>query len=263
MRAFVRVKNFERFQHYRDRSPPWIKLYNDLLDDYEFGLLQDASKMHLVAIWLLASRSDNRVPADPAWISKRINATDHVDLSRLVSAGFIDIVDEDNQPLPIAEHPASKSLQDFQVSDHQEGEERRGEERQRRDMSGSPPATADVLQIPTVLRRTDPKALRAEMREKAKTLLAYLNERAGKNFHPTQTNLDFIIARMVDGASEQDCRDVICDRVAAWVSDSKMREYLRPETLFNRTKFNSYLGNLGTMPASTGNQAPNPFAGGV
>jgi DNA-binding NarL/FixJ family response regulator len=32
------VKNFERFQHYKDRSPPWIKLYNELLDDYEFGL---------------------------------------------------------------------------------------------------------------------------------------------------------------------------------------------------------------------------------
>src|SRR5690606_19747530 len=35
--GYLTVKNFERFQHYKDRNPPWIKLYNDLLDDYEFG----------------------------------------------------------------------------------------------------------------------------------------------------------------------------------------------------------------------------------
>ena len=59
------VINFEKYQHYRNRTPPWIKLYNRLLDDYAFGRLPDASKAHLVAIWLLASRSDNRVPMIP------------------------------------------------------------------------------------------------------------------------------------------------------------------------------------------------------
>src|SRR4051812_37350662 len=85
------VKNFERFQHYKDRSPPWIKLYNELLDDYGFGLLPDANKLHLVAIWLLASRSNNRVPFDPAWIAKRISATERVDLELLRVSGFIEV----------------------------------------------------------------------------------------------------------------------------------------------------------------------------
>ncbi len=61
------VKNFERFQHYKDRSPPWIKLYNELLDDYSFACLDDAAKFHLIAIWLLASRTDNRIPYDATW----------------------------------------------------------------------------------------------------------------------------------------------------------------------------------------------------
>lgn len=87
--AYLSVKNFARFQHYKDRSPPWIKLYNDLLDDYAFGCLQDASKLHLVLIWLLASRMENQVPADPEWIARRINATDPVDLQVLVDAGFL------------------------------------------------------------------------------------------------------------------------------------------------------------------------------
>jgi ribosomal protein L12E/L44/L45/RPP1/RPP2 len=87
------VKNFERFQHYKDRSPPWIKLYNELLDDYSFGQLPDASKLHLVAIWLLASRSNNRIPHDPGWIAKRISATEKVDLELLRTSGFIEVQD--------------------------------------------------------------------------------------------------------------------------------------------------------------------------
>lgn len=87
--GYFSVKGFDTFQHYKDRTPPWIKLYNDLLDDYEFSLLPDASKMHLVAIWLLASRYKNRIRADAGWIAKRISATEAVDLAALEQAGFI------------------------------------------------------------------------------------------------------------------------------------------------------------------------------
>lgn len=83
------VKNFDKFQHYKDRSPPWIKLYNELLDDYAFGQLDDASKWHLVAIWLLASRSTNKIPLDSGWVSRRINASEPVDLEILETSGFI------------------------------------------------------------------------------------------------------------------------------------------------------------------------------
>jgi hypothetical protein len=94
MAGYFSVKSFDKFQHYKDRRPPWIKLYNDLLDDYEFCLLPDASKMHLIAIWLLASRYSNLVPADAEWISRRISATETVDLGVLVNSGFI-VPDQD------------------------------------------------------------------------------------------------------------------------------------------------------------------------
>jgi hypothetical protein len=97
------VKNFEKFQHYKDRSPPWIKLYNELLDDYAFGTLPDATKFHLVAIWLLASRSENKIPYDPRWVAQRINAGSAVDLDVLAASGFIVV----NQELQGAEHDAS------------------------------------------------------------------------------------------------------------------------------------------------------------
>jgi hypothetical protein len=100
------VKNYERFQHYKDRNPPWIKLYNELLDDYEFGCLQDASKLHLILIWLLASRSENKLPYDSDWISRRINASEPVDLDGLVQRGFLLL----DQPLHNAEQLASTPL---------------------------------------------------------------------------------------------------------------------------------------------------------
>jgi len=89
MTATFSVKNFEKFQHYSDRTPPWIKLYNALLDNYDYGLLPDASKAHLTAIWLLASRSKNIMPLDPVWVARRISATTPVDLNILRDAGFI------------------------------------------------------------------------------------------------------------------------------------------------------------------------------
>lgn len=119
--SFFSVKNFEKFQHYKDRSPPWIKLYNELLDDYEFGLLPDASKMHLVAIWLLASRSENKIPYDPEWVARRINATEPVNLELLGSKGFILL----DQQLHTSEHFASKPIAKCLSREREEGEERR------------------------------------------------------------------------------------------------------------------------------------------
>lgn len=141
------VKNFEKFQHYKDRSPPWIKLYNELLDDYSFGCLQDASKWHLIAIWLLASRSENKLPFDPVWIAKRINATGDVDLMALVEAGFI-VAD---QPLPKAEQVASSALAECLPRERGETE---GENISEAKASGAPPAAppretdSDNLSIP-------------------------------------------------------------------------------------------------------------------
>jgi hypothetical protein len=94
-----RVKNFEKFQHYKDRSPPWIKLYNELLDDYDFGRLDDASKAHMILIWLLASRSDNKIPWDAEWIGRKIGSQSPVDLEFLKDSGFI-VVDSDQPDKP-------------------------------------------------------------------------------------------------------------------------------------------------------------------
>lgn len=114
----IQVKNWEKFQHYKDRAPPWIKLYNELLDDYRFTCLQDASKLHLVGIWLLASRLDNHVQADPEWIARKIGATERVDLAPLLSSGFVVLYD----PLAARLHDASDALALARASEEAEAE---------------------------------------------------------------------------------------------------------------------------------------------
>lgn len=89
MAGFVSVKGFERFQHYKDRAPPWIKLYNELLENYEFGRLPDVAKGQLLCIWLLASRTENKIPADAQWIGSKIQATSPVDLPLLLDLGWL------------------------------------------------------------------------------------------------------------------------------------------------------------------------------
>jgi hypothetical protein len=118
--ATFSVKNFEKFQHYKDRSPPWIRLYNSLLDDYEFGRLPDASKAHLLAIWLLASRYDNEIPLDPDWVARRINATTPVDLAGLQKAGFIVSDQECSNTLADCKHDAmpEESRGEAETEDH-------------------------------------------------------------------------------------------------------------------------------------------------
>jgi uncharacterized phage protein (TIGR02220 family) len=90
-----------------------------------------------------------------------------------------------------------------------------------------------------------PKDLRnAEYKKQAIEILAFLNQKAGRAYRPTKTNLDFIIARLKSGATVMQCRQVIVKKTREWKPDAKMSQYLRPATLFNATKFEQYLGEL-------------------
>ena len=51
----IRIKNWEKFQHYRNRRPPWIRLYRDLLDDPDFEALDGELVKTLIKLWLAVS----------------------------------------------------------------------------------------------------------------------------------------------------------------------------------------------------------------
>jgi len=48
-----RIKNWQKFQHYKDRRPVWIKLYPELLDDiHGYLALSDRAKVTLFHCWM-------------------------------------------------------------------------------------------------------------------------------------------------------------------------------------------------------------------
>jgi hypothetical protein len=58
----MRIKNYKKFQHFKDRKPPWVKLYRDLLDDLEWHELDSKAAKVLVMLWLIASEDEGNIP---------------------------------------------------------------------------------------------------------------------------------------------------------------------------------------------------------
>jgi len=79
----------------------------------------------------------------------------------------------------------------------------------------------------------------------AKSILNSLNIKANKNYRETDTNLSFILERMKEGYQPTDFEKAIDNQVAEWLNDTKMNKFLRPSTLFQKSKFDGYVNNNG------------------
>lgn len=55
----IRPKNWNTFQHYKNRRPPWIRLYHALVDNPDFWALRGEDAKYLIMIWLIASEEEN------------------------------------------------------------------------------------------------------------------------------------------------------------------------------------------------------------
>lgn len=73
-----------------------------------------------------------------------------------------------------------------------------------------------------------------------KTIVSYLNEKAGTNYKSTTAKTRSAIhARLAEGFTAEDFKAVIDKKCADWIG-TEYEKYLRPETLFG-TKFEGYL----------------------
>lgn len=217
MHDYFKVKSWETFQHYKDRNPPWIKLHNHLLDNYEFECLPDASKAHLLCIWMLASRTQNNMPMDSKWIKRKIGASEDVDLEILLKYGFIEL----NQELQDAEQGASKVLVPEEKS--RDREEAEAEKSKEESLSGKP----DV-----------------------RIVIEHFNSVTGQKLKAgTKSHSENISGRLSDGYSVDDLKVVIDFKNGEWSKDPKMAQYIRPATLFQTGKFGGYLAAAKTAPA--------------
>ena len=78
----LKPKDWDKFQHYKNRNPPWIKLYRGLLDDHDFYKLPVASRALAPMLWLLASEYHRGIitaPMDAVAFRLHIPETELVD----------------------------------------------------------------------------------------------------------------------------------------------------------------------------------------
>lgn len=130
------VKSWDRYQHYKDRDPPWIKLYRDTFTTEAWVLGTDLSRLLQLASTMLAARYSNQIPLNYKLLTK-VASLDCGEsefmaaVAHLVAHNFLEIHEVHEEPKP----PAINLL----ATCSSEGEQRREEaEESRTDTSAAP-----------------------------------------------------------------------------------------------------------------------------
>ena len=99
---YFTIKNWRKYQHYKNRNDPWIKVHNSILNDYDFSRLSNDSKLMLMHIWVLATSfgvEEPKIPNDSKWISEKCNLKGKFCLKELFSYGFIILISIDSRKI--------------------------------------------------------------------------------------------------------------------------------------------------------------------
>ena len=149
-----KIKEWDTYQHYKDRNPPWIKLHFALLTSRTWVSLDDASRVLAVASMLLASRTEGVIDASEAglaYLQRLAYLNSPPDLKPLIDSEFL---------VPLADasnlHANARPETETETEEETEEEER---ERESADRASKPhrgrviyhPATAtdEELVAPT------------------------------------------------------------------------------------------------------------------
>lgn len=135
---YFRVKEWSKYQHYKDRSPPWIKLHRELLTSQTWVMLDDDKKALAIACMLLAAATDNKIPMDAGYVQRVAYMKSAPDFHALIKVDFIEIIEE-------VQAPNGKRLQELAdaskpYSEAEQSTEVRSEKKS--DTSSTPPTRA-------------------------------------------------------------------------------------------------------------------------
>lgn len=203
---YLTIKNWNKFQQYKDREMKWIKLYRGLIVDYDFDQLTEVAQIHLVKIWLLAANIGNKIPNDASWVGRKIGAKSKVDLNQMVDAGFLFCTDFSLRSEKTV-HRLEKIRRD----------------KIRRDKN--PYVEETDKKISTIY----------------ESIIEDLNTKTKRSFkHTSEKTKGLIKARLKDGFEFADFQIVHSNKADEWLGDNRMEKFLRPETLYGN-KFEGYL----------------------
>lgn len=113
MENAFRIRNWAKFQHYKNRNPPWIKLHYELMSSVDWVMADDQTRLLMVVCMMIASRHDGYVPNNPDYIQKMSHIDKKPDLVSLCNTGFFEHA---SNMLATCKHDASKCLRSASVS---------------------------------------------------------------------------------------------------------------------------------------------------
>jgi hypothetical protein len=94
----LRVRNWERYQQYKDRCPPWIKLHREILQSEDWVMWSDSSRLLAIVCMLLASRTeDGTLPNNPEYIRRTAYLSKKPDLRPLITCGFLELDEDESE----------------------------------------------------------------------------------------------------------------------------------------------------------------------
>lgn len=91
---YLRVRNWERFQHYTNRRPPWIKYHVSILDDHTLLSLKPMTQLVYDRLLLRAALTDNNIEHDPDWLAQKFNLPARYiqdAIETLIDTGFLHV----------------------------------------------------------------------------------------------------------------------------------------------------------------------------
>lgn len=90
---WIVIPKWDRFQHYKDRQPPWIKNYTELMSDDAYRSLPLGTRGILHGIWMEYARGRRLLRGDSLSVSRALGQRVlTAQLDSLAQAGFIQLV---------------------------------------------------------------------------------------------------------------------------------------------------------------------------
>ncbi len=244
----------------------WIKIVTDIFDDEKIILIEsmpDADS--LIVVWFkllcLAGKQNNsgvfmindRIPYTDemfASIFRRPLNTVRLALKTFEQFGMIEII---NNTVTIPNWGKHQSLDQMEARKKYMANYMRGyREKQRQKL---PPGEVDSKANSKSNNKANVSEADKRRKEEDKkrediyiSVISHLNEKAGTSYRASsQATRELINGRLSEGFTVDDFKKVIDKKCAEW-KDSDMEKYLRPETLFKRSKFESYLNEPPAKP---------------
>lgn len=233
----------------------WIKITTDMFDNRKIKHLRklpDGNDIVLIWVMLLtmAGRCNSsgmiflteNIPYTPKMLADELGFGENTVQLALNALEQLNMVVTDQGFFSIAGWEEYQNIEGMdKIREQNRLRKQKQRQNQRQLIEPSRDSHGTVTQCHATEEDKDIDKEKEEDKEIYLSIVSYLNEKAGTKFKvSTAKTKSAIHARLSEGFTIDDFKEVIDKKCAEWIGDEKMEKYLRPETLFG-TKFEGYL----------------------